>query len=225
MAMTKAELLNVFRDAACTEFAVFSPNESDYTYEFSERFERRMDRLIRSESRPAWRFINTNPRRLIIIAIVIVMALFAVACAVPEIRESIAGFFVRMFSDHAEITAPELTKQSIEDEYNLLPIPERYEIAAQYKSLDMYMVDYADENNGLIRFRQFADASYLYLLDSVYGCNTECVINGKKVLFFYSNDFSQAVWEEDGYVFQIYCSPSVEFSVVEKYIDSVTRIN
>lgn len=51
MPMNKDELMNAFRNAACAELADCSPNEADHSYEFSKEFERRMDRLIRSESK------------------------------------------------------------------------------------------------------------------------------------------------------------------------------
>ena len=51
MPMTKAELMNVLREAASKEFEDISPREADYEYSFSAKFERRMDKLICSVRR------------------------------------------------------------------------------------------------------------------------------------------------------------------------------
>lgn len=183
MAMTKAELLNVFRDAASAEFADYSPYESDYSYEFSERFERRMNRLVKSESRPAWRFVNTNPRRLIIIAIVIVMALFAVACAVPEIRESIAGFFVQMFTTHTEITSFDSKEQrkTIEDKYELSSIPDGFFEKSSVCSKSFLKTEYIDESLTTLTLQQIAGSNRKVLLDCEHGDYSKHIITGKEV--------------------------------------------
>ena len=221
MSMTKAELMNVFRDAASAEFADFSPYESDYNYEFSERFERRMDRLIRSESRAAWRFVNTNPKRLIILIVAVIMALTAAACAVPEIRESIAGFFVRMFSDHAEIGLSETIRESIEDSYELDPVPDGFSLSLK-KATEFYVyLEYIDSNGNLIILDQKAVHDSPISFDNCSGAYCERSINGKSVLIQFTDNFTQAYWEEEGYLFQLWYSSSVDAETFSTWIDSV----
>lgn len=224
MAMTKAELMNAFRDAACAEFSDYSPYESDYTYEFSDRFERRMDRLIRAESRATWRFFNTNPRRLVIIAVVLLMALFAVACSVPEIRESIAGFFVRMFSDRAQISSSNITKTIIEEQYGLDPIPDGFSVYKFINSQNYSRIEYHNNESDVIVLHQYADLNISSIIDNEEEY-IEYSIDETEVLVSCGNDYSMAVWIEDGYLFYLIYPSTVEFDVFITWIESVKPVS
>lgn len=221
MSMTKAKLMDAFRDAACAEFEEYLPYGSDYSYEFSERFERRMDRLVKSESRATWRFVNTNPKRLVIIALAILMALFAVACAVPEIRESIAGFFVRMFSDHAEIEITDTIRERIDDIYELDPVPDGFSLSRKKTTEINVYLEYMDYNGNVIFLEQEATHESSISIDSVSGTYCERNINGKSVLIQFSDSYAQAIWEEEGYLFQLWYSSSVDLETISAWIDSV----
>ena len=224
MSMTKAELMEAFREAASAEFAGFSPNESDYTYEFSARFERRMDRLIRAESRPTWRFVNTNPRRLIIIVVAVVMALFAVACAVPEIRESIAGFFVRVFSDHAEITTPEANREMIDDVYELSPIPDGFYLKNRTKSDAVIITEYSNSVGDYIILDQSIYDFLPLSIDTEHGEYTTCVIGEKTVFLHFSKNYTQAIWTENNYIFHLRYLSQVDIDVFTSWISFVKHI-
>lgn len=221
MSMTKAELMNAFRDAACAEFEEYLPYGSDYSYEFSERFERRMDRLVKSESRASWRFVNTNPKRLIIIALAILVTSFAVACAVPEIGESIAGFFVRMFSDHAEIEITDTIRERIDDIYELDPVPDGFSLSRKKTAEINVYLEYMDYNGNVIFLEQRAMdvANIGFDISSAAYC--ERSINGKSVLIQFSDSYAQAFWEEEGYLFQLWYSSSVDLETFSAWIDSV----
>lgn len=221
MSMTKDELMDALRDAASAEFADRSPYGSDCCHEFSDRFERRMDRLIRSESRASWRFFNTNPKRLIIIAIAVIMALFSVACAVPEIRESIAGFFVRMFSDHAEIEITDTIRERIDEIYELDPVPDGFSLSRKKTTEINVYLEYMDYNGNVIFLDQEAVHESSISIDSVSGTYCERNINGKSVLIQISDSYAQAFWEEEGYLFQLWYSSSVDLETISAWIDSV----
>lgn len=224
MSMTKEEFINILRDAASEEFAEFSPNESDYTYRFSERFERRMDRLVRAESRSTWRLIHTKPKRLILIATAVAVAMLLVACTVPEIRESVAGFFIRMFSDHSEITSSETIRQSIEQRYELVPVPEGFSVLERRIYKNVYEIDYIDKRGNCLSFRQIADSAHYGIIDIDYGGYNEYITNEKDV-FIYDLDYGTwCCWVEDGYVFYLTYSSSVNWKILESWICSVTPV-
>lgn len=224
MSMTKEELMNVFREAASAEFSEFSPYESDYTYEFSERFEKRMDRLIRAESRATWRFVHTKPTRLILIAVAVIATLFLVACTVPEVRESIAGFFIRMFSNHDEIAIPHSTKNEIEAEFGLYSIPEGFEAYYYYRDKETMEIRYKNENNVEIVFRQQA-GNIIQVVDNENADIIKKSIGGKSVLVYQNNDDALiAIWEVDGYFFYLYSSADIDFTTVESLISSIRPV-
>ena len=224
MSMTKAKLMDAFRDAACAEFEEYLPYGSDYSYEFSERFERRMDRLVKSESRATWRFVNTNPKRLIIIALAILVTSFAVACAVPEIRESIAGFFVRVLSTHDEISTPESMRQIIEDEYVLTEIPEGFRLATKNRSSDIVTSEYTNQNNDYIQLIQIARIEVEFGSDNQQAEKSELYACGKKILVYSIEGSCYAFWTEDNYLFNLNCSFCVDIKTLESWIGSIKPI-
>jgi hypothetical protein len=141
---------------------------------------------------------------------------------VPEIRESIAGFFVRMFSDHEEITAPEPMKKAIEEEYGFFTIPDGFAITTRYKCKDSITIEYINQDDVFIQFKQIAHADYDFVADN-RGDNTECDVNERKVLISISEQCCRAVWFEDGYVFKLYYSSPADIQTIKSLVSLVKR--
>lgn len=222
--MTESELKNAFREAASLEFAGFPEKGSDRVHEFSEGFGERMARLVRAEGRPTWRLFHTRPKRLVVIAAVIFAVMLLAACAVPEVRESVGGFFLRIFSDRAEIIAPEGERETIGDEYELKNMPEGFCACWTKKTANALILCYKDEtNNDVICLQQFADPCCQCVIDNVYAEYAECTVNGKNALVLYGDSFTIGIWEEDGCCFLLYYSSKADSETFENWIASVER--
>ena len=219
--MTEAELKNAFREAASLEFAGFSENESDHVHEFSEGFGKRMARLVRAEGRPTWRLVHTRPKRLVIIAAVLIAAMLLAACAVPEVRGSIGGFLLRIFSDRAEIAAPEGVRGTFGNRYLLTPVQDGFSACGTETADNAITTVYRDENGGVILLKQTADPDGRCVVNSVNAQYTECSVAGRNAFVLYAEEYTLCVWAEDGYCFCLYCSTAVGPETVEKLIGSV----
>ncbi len=66
---------------------------------FSPRFEKKMDRLIRKEKKPLWRYTNTFGKRLALAALLLVLCLGGLFTASADAR----GFVIRMFQSDPKI--------------------------------------------------------------------------------------------------------------------------
>lgn len=184
----------------------------------SKRFEKKMLALVRTGKK------NTSARikRIVIIAAAAFLALALAACAVPKVRKSVAGFFVKIFGDHVEYVDPSVAKDHIEAEYGLVPIPEGFELISERKTESSLELIYSDIDDNIIMFHQYADDSLKTCIDSESGEFLELNLGEKTVTIHYSENYSNASWVADGYYFTIDCTSHIDLAVFEGWIDSVT---
>ncbi len=123
MAITEAEFKNILREAAGSEFEG-AEGGPDFDRAFSDGFEKRMDRLVRSESRSAWRLFSAAPRRLAFAALVVIFVLSSIAWTVPEVRETLSGFYMQVFAGHAEPDPIEATQTDDQNGHGAAPTAE-----------------------------------------------------------------------------------------------------
>ncbi|MCR5808620.1 MAG: DUF4367 domain-containing protein [Clostridiales bacterium] len=188
---------------------------------FTKRFEERMAELIRTGKPNNRKGLSKRGRRILLIAAAAVLVLAAVACAVPEIRESIGGFFVKIFGDHVEYTDPDITRNSIEEEYGLVPIPEGFEETSVTRG-DLIVISTYESSSGVsLSLIQSADPNQNDSIDNEHGEFFETEI-GKKLVRIHMSDYgTQASWIEDGYYFSLVCSNNIEQNIFEEWIASV----
>ena len=74
--MTKAEFNEAFRKAMSDEFASVPKNEKEIDHVFSDRFEKRMKKLIKAEKSVGWHWVNTAGKRAAVIAAALVCIFF-----------------------------------------------------------------------------------------------------------------------------------------------------
>ena len=84
----------------------------DVNAEFSEKFERKMDKLIRRRNKPYFNLICTGGRRAACIAAVIII-LSASSLSVEAVREVVHDFFMSIFGDHTAVSVSINTEKDI----------------------------------------------------------------------------------------------------------------
>lgn len=197
---------------------------------FSDGFEKKMNALINNagsdedgckteESVPVKR---RKVRKLWLIAAAI-LALAAAACAVPEVRKSIAGFFIKTFSDHVEYSNPDITKTSIEEEYELNPIPEGFSVAYYNNIGSDMIVQYMDADETMIELLQSANKNGVETVDSERGDFTYHTVRGIEVRLYSGDAGSVAVWIENGYYFSLLYTKPMDQELLE-HIMSLVKI-
>lgn len=222
MAMTKNELLDILGKSISADLAAEGTPTPQKEPVFSEDFEQSMNEFFAKGS-SAKKKNKVRPKRWLIIAIAAVVALAATACAVPEIRESIAGFFVKVFGDHVEYTDPNVTKNSIEEEYGIVPIPEGFAITDSVNTDSSLVVTYTDENENSIILRQIASKNYSISVDSEHGNFEEFELDGKDVRIQYGANGAQAAWIQDGYYFTLTYPDEISLETFENWVISVQK--
>ena len=92
------EVLRAALDVIAIEEAATLPTAEESAYiTFSAEFECKMQKLIKKESKPYFRLINTVGKRVACIVIAVLITLTSVTFGVKAIREAVIEFFVETF--------------------------------------------------------------------------------------------------------------------------------
>lgn len=215
--MTSAEtvLASSLGEAMDREFDAYLSEAAVEPHSFSRRFERRLGRLLRS-GRPA-----VPVRRVLIAAAAAVLALVALACASPNLRRTLAGFWIKAFKDHDEYIFSDVTKKSIEEVYALSPVPEGFEETYFSQNDVSCFTDYYDANGNLICLKQYSANPSGQSADNQQGEAMEEAVGGLTVYLRISEGYASASWVDNGYFFSLTCTPSVSFDRLRELIMSV----
>lgn len=191
---------------------------------FSKEFEENMAELLRTGKPKYKKTRGRHVRRIFVIVIAAALALTAAACTFTQIGESVVGFFVQVFGDHTEYTEPAVTKERIEEEYRLVPVPLWFEVTDIIKSETDRITLYKNADDDEIKLIQSVNKDAIALVDNGNGSSSEKTIKGKKVSIYATDGYAQALWIQDGYCFILSCSGSFNINDFESWIASVSQI-
>jgi len=135
--MTNEELFKeAFLEAEKISNAKYLNKEAFEYYEFSEKFEKKMSKLIAKNDRLSF---NTRVRisRALIAALIALLVLFTGLMSVSASRQKIIEFFEKIYNQYTEVSTSEQSvinvPEKIEIEYTISDIPEGF-ILTNYES-------------------------------------------------------------------------------------------
>lgn len=226
MSVSKAELAEILARSIDEEFAFAVKEAEKEPHEFSEEHEAKMAELIKTGKPNDKKGLSKRGRRILVIAVAALLALTAVACAVPEIRKSIAGFFVQEFGDHVEYNDPDVTKATIEEEYVLTPVPEGFELIKEIVNEVWISRTYMDDDNNGINLNQYAKGEIGETVNNEHGEIYEKEIAGRIVRIYFAQGGSYAAWVENGYYFTFVAAVEpIDKNTLEEWIASVQIVD
>ena len=224
--MTEEEFRQAFQDVLeermDAALADYKEKYGDEPHVFSAEHEAKMRAIFDGFEKKQRRRRFT--RRALIAAACIVFVLGLTACTVPQIKNSVAGFFVQVFGDHTEYTDPAVTKECIEEEYGLVPVPEGFEIADTIITETSYLVTYSDIDNNIISLQQVANKSYSEYIDGEHGDFVEEMVNGNPVRIYMSSVGAHGAWIADGYYFSLSYNAPIEQTLFKEWIASIDKL-
>ena len=220
MAMSKTDLKNAFREVVSSEFAHIPADENSIDFTFSERFNKRMEKLIRSQKKVYYNFVNTAYKRVAIICVVLLMML-TTACSVKAIREPIINFIKHVYESFTHYSFHGDTTDKITKEYTI-KIPVDFEQINKIQNDAIILTEYTNSSGDIIEFNQMTtEYSIGYFVDNEQSnINTETV-NGIEVKFKEWYNTKSAIWTQDGYVFVIDCYGNISFDTIKQMIESI----
>lgn len=199
MTYTKEQLAKAFSIVLLEQV----PDLSDIPdHVFSERFEKRMKKLVAREATHPWAIRHPVAKNLIA-AVIVIILLFALSMSVGAVRDKVVNFFLKHFQDHDEITFDLPQKDTIETEYEISSIPQGFVLLSK-NSANPSIISwtYSNENGSTILFRQYlASPSHSTTIDNERTQMKTIEVDDQIV--FVSEDYKvlTLIWDYDGYVF------------------------
>ena len=200
------------------------PSEDEIQWEFSEKFVRSMDRLVKKNNR-----IMLSTRRTVtkglLAAIITVMILFTGLMSVAATRKPIIEFVKKIFPQFNEITLSENsapTIDKIETEYTLTNLPEGFKLDTYQK--DDYSVFWVWKNGAgekIVLSQNILDTDLNINNEHNY---QEITINGYEA---YLNDYgvnSSLIWTNGTYWFKLNVSAGYKDDIFEIHENITEKI-
>lgn len=179
------------------------PSENEIQWDFSEKFEKSMDKLIRKNNRIQLSIRRTVAKSLIA-AIVAIIVLFTGLMSVAATREPIIEFVKKVFSQFNEITLSEnsvVPVDTIETEYTLTRLPEDFKLDTYQKDDCGTFTIWRNRNGEEITFSQ--DVLNLNVsVDTEHGYK-ELDINGYPAYLIHYEQNTILFWTDGKYCFTL----------------------
>ena len=190
------------------------PGEDEIEWEFSEKFEKSMDKLIRKNNR-----IRLSTRRTVtkglLAALIASIVIFAALMSVTASREPIIEFVKKIFPQFNEITLNEASVppvDTIETEYTLSYLPDSFELDTYQKSdYSVFSVWKNAEGDKILFTQSILDSNYIIDNEHDY---QELEINGIKAYWTENEYTCELRWSDGDYCFVIKVPSSIKSDIV-----------
>lgn len=172
----------------------------------SEKFEKKMEKMIKSEHNVYHKVTLTRARKILCVAAIII-ALLLSSLSVEAVRNLIANFFVEYFNDHntvASNTEGSLYPTELESIYELGYIPDGYKLLDEDLTSDNEVCIYVNGNGDSLVYEQNVKKNYSINIDNEY--TTQSIEMHKKQEFYiynYKNQEYNIIWDNGEYVFSV----------------------
>lgn len=221
LSMSREEFKAAFREVVSSEFAHIPTDESSIDFTFSEKFMKRMDKLIKSQRKPYWNFISTVSRRAAVI-IVAIITLVTAAFSVKAIREPIIKFIKQVYESFTHYSFDGDTVEIITKEYTITQMLDGYEQFDKLTSENTIATTYKNKLGDTIIFTQMTtEYSIGYFVDNESGEQYTETVDDIEIEFKEWYDTKTAIWANDGYVFSIDCIGNISFEDIKQIIRTI----
>lgn len=189
-----------------TNISIFSEDLFE-PHVFLKKFEKRMSRLIKSEKSFYFPAVKTPLRRLVTVAITIIVLMSVMTVSVSAFRDAFIGFIARIFDTHTEVRTIDdgNAPSSIEDVYTITA-PEDFELVYADDVLTNQLCcsfSYVN-NNEYVIFTQFVKSEYDVNVNTENNSTEYIEINGYDgYIIDLGNDEYFISWDNGDYVFDI----------------------
>lgn len=202
MSISKKEFKDAFRTVMSQEFEDILYNEPVEEHIFSQKFEHRMNKIIRAEKKKMWHWYNTVTKKVAIIIITLTILITTVS-NVDAIRTPIVNFFVEVYESFSHYFLSGDLKEKIDYEYHLSSIPSGfYETNVIYDSTRIVHI-YESDNKNVIELSQTITDSIDLYVDNEHGTINKIFINDVEINIYISDGCTQAIWISDSYLLML----------------------
>ena len=219
LSMSREEFKAAFREVISSEFAHIPTDESSIDFTFSEKFIKRMDKLIRAQRKSYYKFINTAAKRAAVIFAAII-TLFTASLSVKAIREPVVRFIKQVYETFIHYTFEGEIQPKIKKEFFIKTLPDGFIQHDKIESDLAITTIYVNDNN-TIKFTQQSTNNANHFFDNESGTLTKVTISGINVDIYESENIKHAVWTDEGYFFKLTCIGEINIDSVTMMIESI----
>lgn len=170
---------------------------------FSERFEKKMNKLIAREAAHPWAVSHTAVKNLIIAAIVIILMII-MCLSVSGIRNAIFNFFIRHFDTYNEVVFDENEKSRIDQKYSITKLPNEFELKQEIDNDSRIILHYENEAHEWITFEQkISNGSNSKIIDNERTKDDYLEIDNTNLYYAINQNIISLAWRQDCYDFWI----------------------
>jgi len=182
------------------------PKEEALSHNFSKRFQKKMNKLIREERRSPFikTFVNYS-RKVAIIFLIFISIAFATTMSVEAYRVRFFEVVIEVWEEFTSIIFKE--KQNIDDG-KLIPvnptyIPDNFKIIEhEINSYEQFI--YWQNDNGIeIMFEQAKITANSIITDTEGIDIEELLIGEQKIIYFTNKNVNQIYWNDSNYIYAI----------------------
>ena len=168
---------------------------------FSERFETRMNKLIRREAAHPWAVSHTTARNLLVAALIAIL-LFALSMSVSGIRNSFFNFFTQHFDTHDDVIFDDTERTKIEHVYEITDLPEGFSLTNKTMDFERVIWLYESKNGNQLSFTQKIPLNEKERsVDNEKAKMSSIEINNQMLFYVLTDNALSLAWGLDGYEF------------------------
>ncbi|MBQ5953502.1 MAG: hypothetical protein IJL47_05630 [Lachnospiraceae bacterium] len=196
----------------------YSPYLNGPKHTFSLQFEEKMNRLIRQEKRPLWRFTNTPAKRLALAVLICMLMLTGLFSVSAKARDAVVHLVHLIGSGHINYDYDADTSGPIDHAVHFRAIPEGLTEVSYQKSAVSVRITYQDVTGNTIKISQMLNPALT--VDTEFHALKQCTVGGKTVDLYLPTSSDPryistiAVWSLDQYTIKM----NIDGSISEEQI-------
>ncbi len=223
MSVSKEEFFDILREYASKEFEHIPKSDNEIDYEFSEEFEKKMEKLIDSignNKKPR----KLNHRKTIAILIAAIIIAFAGAMSVGAIREPIVEFIYKIYDGFTDLFFEGDTTDKLSYIYSLSEIPEGFVETERLSNDSINLIVFESQQNGnKIELCQQPTEDISISYDNENGHIENFTVNGIEISVYISdrNDCHIAFWSMNSNYIELTYHGATTIDEMLKLISSI----
>ena len=218
--MAKTEFTNAFNIAIEREIEEVTNTISNESIVLSQKFEAKMNKLIKAQKSAYWKYINSTGKKIAIIAISSVI-LFAGSMSVEAIRTPVVNKLTEVFDRFIQYTYSYYESNNEFKTFEPNYVPAGFSEKRKNLTDASCEIEYVNSNNETIIFIQVNADGTVISNDNEFINKQNMVIDGQDVTLLITNNYVEAYWIQEQYYLNITAYFEIKIDELEQMIKSV----
>lgn len=199
-------------------------SEQKVEHEFSSKFNKDMQKLVKRRKKPYYKLINTVGKRVACIIIAFLVASSVTILSVEALRNAVADFFISIYEKFSTI-------EPIEDDPAPLTIEDIYEITYDLSEFTIDYEEYDDYSRYITYTKDDIVIFYEQYTKDMYDANVNTedteistlIIDGNEAIYFQNNhQYYNIIWDNGDYIISL--SSNISKNVLIDIAKSVQKV-